>query len=351
MAKAKQLPSGNWRVVIAIGKDKDGKRIYKSFTGSDRRRVERIAADYADEHRRLYGKDSFGTAMDAYIDSVKAVLSPSTIRGYNAIANALKSEYRAFCELPVYDISQDVLQGLINQMTRSVSSKTIRNRLALISTVIKTNGYVPPYVKLPEKVKPSLRIPDVNDVRTLLKAAEGTDLEVPLLLAAFAPMRRGEICALRLSDIEGNVIHVQRAVVMDENCKIVEKAPKTYDSDRYIVMPDYIIQKIKEKGYITKFEKPNALTSAFERLAKKCGLEGVRMHDLRHFATSYFHAIGVPEAYLLERGGWSASGNVMRSVYRHTMASEQDRISQGILTSIESILGRDNSDTIKAKHE
>lgn len=51
MANAKKLPSGSWRVRAYIGKDENGKPIYKSFTGTDKRKVEKEAAAYADEHR------------------------------------------------------------------------------------------------------------------------------------------------------------------------------------------------------------------------------------------------------------------------------------------------------------
>lgn len=38
MAKAKKLPSGSWRVNQYVGKDADGKRVYKSFTADSKKR-------------------------------------------------------------------------------------------------------------------------------------------------------------------------------------------------------------------------------------------------------------------------------------------------------------------------
>lgn len=333
MAKAKKLPSGKWSIQVYVGCDAQGKRKYKRFTDDDKKRCERMAAQYLDEHREVVNSGSFSSAMEQYIESRKAVLSPSTIRGYKNIQKQLTSQYSAFCAMPVQEITQPTLQTLINEMTLFVSPKTIRNRNGLISAVIKSKGYMPPCVTLPEKVRPDLHIPDVNDVKILLKAAEGTEMEVPILLAAFAPMRRGEIVALHMEDIDGNVIHVKRAIVEDSDGNLVEKSPKTYNSDRYIPMPQDIIDKIMAKGYIVDIQKPRILTLRFERLAKKCGLEGVRFHDLRHFGASYLHAIGVPEEYILARGGWNTDG-VMKNVYRHTLASENDRIGQEIISSI-----------------
>ncbi len=40
MAKAKQLPSGAWRVLVYDGKDANGKRIYTSFTApTEKKRI------------------------------------------------------------------------------------------------------------------------------------------------------------------------------------------------------------------------------------------------------------------------------------------------------------------------
>lgn len=41
-------------------------------------------------------------------------------------------------------------------------------------------------------------------------------MELPVLLAAFGPMRRGEICAFESSDISGNVVHVNKNMVKEE---------------------------------------------------------------------------------------------------------------------------------------
>ena len=76
MATAKRLSSGSWSVNIYIGKDKDGKRKYKRFTGTDKRKVEREAAAYADEHRGEVSTDTFGYAARQYIESRANVLSP-----------------------------------------------------------------------------------------------------------------------------------------------------------------------------------------------------------------------------------------------------------------------------------
>ena len=41
-------------------------------------------------------------------------------------------------------------------------------------------------------------------------------------------------------------------------------------------------------------------------------------HALRHYSASYLHAQGIPDAYIMARGGW-ATPAVMQKVYRHAL--------------------------------
>ena len=67
-------------------------------------------------------------------------------------------------------------------------------------------------------------------------------------LAAYGTLRRSEICALDASDVSGNVIHVHAAMVLDENNNWITKVPKTKSSDRYIDLPDFLIDLLPSEG-------------------------------------------------------------------------------------------------------
>ena len=82
MAKAKKLPSGNWRVNQYIKTDKNGKRIYKSFTASSKKEAEYLASEYLLSNKKDFKNIKLSDAISQYIDSKSNVLSPSTIRGY-----------------------------------------------------------------------------------------------------------------------------------------------------------------------------------------------------------------------------------------------------------------------------
>ena len=88
--KANKLPSGNYRVQVQVGHDKNGKRIMKSFTAPREWEALKMADDYLHSHSLSSYSDKMTVydAMNFYIESRSNILSPSTIRGYNIILSS-----------------------------------------------------------------------------------------------------------------------------------------------------------------------------------------------------------------------------------------------------------------------
>lgn len=335
MAKAKKLPSGSWRCLVYDYTDEFGKRHYKSFTSNNpspagKREAELLAAEYAAEKetKKISGKNiEFKDALSEYILKKEPVLSPSTIRGYKNIENGLLKNYANFCSLKVCDIEPDHIQELINELSTKRTPKTVRNYHGLISSVLSSNGSnLKLNTTMPKKVRPDLYIPSDADIKKLVQAVKDTELEIPVLLGAFCTMRRGEICGLSIDDIDGNIIHVHHSLVQGADKELHLKTPKTESSDRYIEAPSFVIEKIQKQGYVTKL-KPHSITIMFQRVLNNNNIPHFRFHDLRHYSASVQHALGIPDAYIMQRGGWS-SDTVLKSVYRHAMNDRQKEMNQ-----------------------
>ena len=342
-----KLPSGATRVKVSTGvKNEDGKYIYETFTDMDRKKAVRMAAEFMDEHRDTSARDSFKQAMDTYITSSSRRLSPATVREYRSRERTLLTRFPAFCELPVSQITKRRYQEVVNTLAGDLSPKSVDNFCGFISAVIKSQDYRAPIIKLPEAVESNIYVPEVLEVETMVKLAEGTDFEIPILLAAYGTMRCGEICALTLDEIAGNVIHVKYDMVSDTKNRWHIKPPKKKQSDRYIMMPDWIMEKItrgyqKRTGCEIIYPKgvapdrfvtpwlPARLSTAFVRWIGRYG-EHVTMHGLRHFAATDMSDAGIPEAYILARGGWKTD-HVMKSSYRTTLKKTQDEVNQSLI--------------------
>lgn len=326
MAKAKKLPSGSWRAQVYDYTDAQGKRHYRSFTAATRKEAEFQAADYALKKKdNSVSRKTFGQALDDYIEKRSAVLSPRTIMDYQRIR---KHDLQTLMDIPVSDITQEIVQSAINEDAKIHSPKTVRNNHGLISAVLRAER--PDFAlntALPTKVRPALYIPSDEDVKRLMREVEGTDMELPVLLAAFGPMRRGEICALDSRDISGNIVHVCRNMVITPEGTWIVKTPKSYAGDRYIDFPDFVAERWKGiSGRITMLT-PDIITTRFPRILKRAGIPHFRFHDLRHYSASIQHALGIPDAYIMQRGGWGNDG-VLKAVYRHAMDSRQADMNQ-----------------------
>lgn len=331
MAKAKKLPSGSWRCQVYDYTDDKGKRHYKSFTCDDpspagRRKAECMAAQYAqDKETRSRSEKTFGQALTDYIAMREPVVSPRTILNYKRLQD---KDLKVLCDIKIADITQEQIQEFVNQDAKSHSPKTVRDNHGLVAAVIKQER--PEFALntvLPKPVRTQLYIPSDEDVKKLIKLAANTDLELPILLAAFGPMRRGEICALDAENISGNVVHVCKNMVLSPDHTWVIKAPKSYAGDRFIDYPDFVAEKWKHlSGRITKLS-PDNITTRFSRLLKSSGIPHFRFHDLRHYSASIQHALGIPDAYIMSRGGWGNDG-VLKNVYRHAMTGKAQEMNK-----------------------
>lgn len=346
--RARKLPSGKYNARAYLGRDEAGKAIHKSFTADTASAAIALASAYENRYKNKVFRNSLSAGMDAFIRSKVSVLSPSTIAEYASRSRTLKKQFKTVCNKSMIAITSDDLNDVVrafmephdpfkenNHAPVIASPKTVQNYFRFLSAVFKFHGLTLPPVDLPKKIRPEIYVPTKEEMDRLLAEVRGTDMYVPVLLAAFAPLRRGEIAALKYpEDFDGNIIHVHAATVTDRNGRIQTKAPKTFSSDRKILLNDEIIDAIKEQGYVTKLTA-DQMTDKFIRALRRAGLPHFRFHDLRHFCISYLHSIGVPDAYIMQRSGHSTDATLKR-VYRHTIADQSEIMQNKALEGFQS---------------
>lgn len=316
MAKIVKLPSGNYGTRVY---DKKLKK-QKHLTAPTKQELKRMVAEYLYTKERPDSDITIKEAVENYITTRTNVSSPSTIRGYRQIQ---RNYYESIEVFSVGTITSEDIQREINKWSADLAPKTVRNIYGLLISSIQA---VYPdkriNVTLPQKKVIEYALPSENEVSTLIANAPH-DLKVCIMLASIGTFRRGEIAAIEYSDIKGNTIHVHRDMVQDEHKEwVIKDVPKTSSSDRYVEFPQKVIDEIGTgEGKIVRY-KPNEITSAFIRLKNKLGIN-CRFHDLRHYAASIMHAIGVPDQYIMARGGWGSDA-ILKAVYRNTL-KEKDK--------------------------
>lgn len=273
--KIEKLPSGSYR----IRKMYRG-RTYQVVTDYKPTQKEAIQlmSEELDKVRGGSADKTFRKCAEDYINMKSNVLSPSTIKGYKS----LMSQYSdRFMDMNLLRIENADIQREINSLSVGRSPKTVRNFHGFISSVL---GVFRPdmkiYTTLPKKVKNEPYIPSDEDVRRILEASKGTEYEIPLILACYG-LRRSEICALNPDDIERDVLHVNKAIVLDENNEWIIKSTKTTESTRDIVIPEEIIARIREQGYVYNGH-PNSILRFLDKTQKELDIPCFSLHKLRH---------------------------------------------------------------------
>jgi len=335
MATARKLPSGSWRVYAYDYTDVNGKRHYQSFTASTKKAAEIKATQYISMHDHGKTDMTFGECVNLFITQRTPVISASTIKEYIGYSNRYM---KSLSQIKISKITQNDIQQEVNELALTLSPKTVRNVHGFISAVL--SAYRPElalHTVLPKKVPPKLYVPSEAEIQRLMDTVSGTVMELPILLAAFGPMRRGEICALRAENIDGSVVHVCENMILDKDNRWIVKSPKSYAGDRYIDYPDFVSEKWKgiRKGRVTELN-PTMITKRFEHCLQHAGLPHFRFHDLRHYSASIQHALGVPDAYIMQRGGWKNDG-VLKNVYRHTMEEKTKEMNKKVNSYFENM--------------
>lgn len=329
MAKAKKLPSGNWRCRATIT-DSDGNKVTMSFTAETAKKAEALAkmwqAGMIEKKReRETGGVTLGEAIDRYIETCRcAKMSPATLRGYISVRrNAFKLiENKPIRKLTVLDI-----QDQLNARSKTCSPKTIRNDLGLLTASLKQYSIKIDVdsLTIPKKEMKEMEIPSDAQVCEMLNAAyDDDDLYLAVLLSSMMGLRRSEICALKWSDIthtsKGSFISITKALVPDENGKLVVKGPKSDAGYRTLNAPKAIADQLKMRRQISESvvsASPDILTKRFNAMCRKLGFD-FHFHTLRHYHASVMLREGVPQKNIVKDMG-HATFEMVRRVYGHIM--------------------------------
>lgn len=203
---------------------------------------------------------------------------------------------------------------------------------------------------------------DAAELQRLFEVIKGTKLELPVLVAAFYGLRRGEVCGLKWDaiDFERGTLTVKRTVTsiqLDGKTQMIEQeSAKTKSSMRTLPLvgsfKEYF-QKVKEAQALNKkvcgncynYEydgfvfvdemgdllKPDYLTTQFPAFIQRHGMKKMRFHDLRHSCASLLLANGVPLKQIqdwLGHSDFSTTANIYAHLdYSSKISSAQAMVS------------------------
>jgi integrase len=352
-----------WRIAIDLGTDATGKRRRISHTvHGSRKQAE------AERNRLLHelgcgeyvapSQLTVGEYLTQWLAHAKASVAPQTYRRYKQIVeNDLTPDLG---RIRLADLTPLDIQGFLARSSgrkcknrdRDLSARTVLHYHRLLRRALHQAvrwQLIPrnpcDLVDSPRVTPVEMRALDEDGLVALLGAVRGTRLSLPALLAAVTGMRRGELLALRWSDVD----------LETGECRVVRslqetpdgpsfKAPKTNKGRRVVLLPRLALAALKAHRAIQNEGKlllgpgyqdqdlilaradgspwpPSQFSSEFARLVKRKGF-AVRFHDLRHTHASQLLRQGVPVKVVSERLGHSTT-SVTMDVYAHSLPGMQ----------------------------
>lgn len=253
---------------------------------------------------------------------------PSTQSGTKSYLKRLKA---AFGRMDMRAIDAGDIQRYVASCVKDgLDPKTIRNHwgtVNLIWNAALAQKYVDallPKPKLPRRPRKRARYFTLNDVSRII-AASTDERRVFYWLAAETGLRGGELAGLKLTDIDGERLTVNRSVW---HCK--EQTPKTNNALRSLALSQQLIallweqiarQRRQDREFLFSSATGTPLDMNVYRRRKltpmlvSLGISQAGFHAFRHFNVAILDALRVPLKTIQERIGHAVTGSFTLDVY------------------------------------
>lgn len=250
----------------------------------------------------LAGKTSIVDVLERYRVSVTPKKAPSAKSREESKIKILKAMFKHQTLLSLSPT--DVHNFIERRQAEGMKPATINRDLVILHQAIATyvsRGRIPmphesPVLTVRRELKGtmSLRVMDDRDRRLhpgeqemLLRALESNPVmqEVVIILLETA-MRREELCNARREHIKGKVLEVpwHKTKVRTGKSRFVPLSPLALAAIQRL--------PLRFDGSLVGL-RPDSMTQAFARACRRAGIEDLRLHDLRHEATSRMVERGV----------------------------------------------------------
>jgi len=356
MGTYRKRDDGRWEVrvcVPTISGTKKRKSFYADSEKTAKILMYKIETDVAEGKYVPTDKSLLAHYIDIWFNVHKKTLEDTTKASYEMYIE--KHIKPVLGNITLQKITPLQIQDMYNSMIKKgLSANTVKHAHAVLNQVIKSavsnnilltnpmNG-----VKLPKLTKFKPTMCTQNDYKSVVNIVKDHSIYTALILAARAGLRRGEIAGLRWSDIDFNnkTINVEQVLIVLKGEIKFKPYPKTEQSKRKFTVDDITMEILKKQKEICdqntkkykakylgydlvvcrengKYIRPDGLSEAFRKIADKCGLGNLRLHDLRHFNATIMAMLGIDVKTAATRFG--DRPDTMLQIYTHTL-EEMDK--------------------------
>lgn len=370
MSNLSEVRPGVWRVRVFAGRRPNGSQVFKSATF--KARGKREAAKLAPEHEaRLRAeiaaeKANRGTVaelVDQWLTHQRSLgRAESTLYRVDSILRQIKSDLGKVRLERLTPRMVDEWYGKLRseniarpgQPERHRTGSTVHHYHRVLASILRQGERweVVPKVATRNATAPkrARREPQAPDTQVLLHVLAdcSEDLRLAAALAARTGMRRGELMAVRWSDIDWDrgTLRVHRALSQVPKKAVTEKATKT-DQERTITLDVITIDALSRHRMALRRRarslgvelslsadgpvfadigmdatgrvprKPDWFSNAWRAHCEKHGVK-IKLHALRHWHATYLLGQGVPLPTVANRLGHTQTSTTL-NIYAHVL--------------------------------
>jgi integrase len=199
-----------------------------------------------------------------------------------------------------------------------VGAGTVRRELSLLGRVFIVardewfmgNENPVAKVKLPKVPKGRNRRLEDGELKRLLSCIKSKRVKDVILLAVETAMRRSEIAYIKPADV-----NLEEGFIFLKDTKNGESRKVPLSPDAKVILSRCLL-RANMMDYTTLFGLNHvSITHSFEAACKKAGITDLKLHDLRHEATSRFIELGLNTEEVMEITGHKS--HTMMSRYTH----------------------------------
>jgi integrase len=360
-----ELGDGHWRLRVFVGREAGKVRqVSRNFRGSRRQAQSALAKLVADVERQQVATGkvcTLGELVDLWLEDIAPHRSPYTMREYRRIT--ARTIRPALGAVRIDKISGRYLDNFYRKLHQDgLSSSSVHQHHSVVHAALGRAvkwGLLPQNpadrATPPRAARSTASAPAVADVQKLVAEAEKTDtvLAIAVALAAITGARRGELCALRWSDVDWQrrTLTISRSLSVVN--KVVAEGPTKTHQRRDIAVDDALgafltrrraeqvsyaetvgVELVGDPFVLSRSADgsepclPDGLTHQYQRLANRWGVS-THFHELRHFAATTAIAGGADVRTVAGRLG-HADPSVTLRVYAHALEA-RDRELAGML--------------------
>ena len=353
--------------IVLSYKDADGKRKTKwEATGLSVKRNKKKAEALLLERRRNFMVPTapaeirldddilFSDFMLKWLEVTKSTIQITTYASYQGMVERVIVPYFRKRGIKLVDLKATDLQDFYTKQLERVKANSVIHYHANIHKALK---YAVKIDLIPTNPADKVERPKKNEfkgsyysadeIHALTEIAEGTKLEIPVLLASFYGLRRSEVLGLKWSSIDferksitinhkvteqlvnGKYVPVVSDVMKNKtSCRTLPLIPAVEEELLKQKEKQQLYRKLFKKSYSTeyldfvctdqegKLIRPNFVTEHFDWLLTKYGLKHIRFHDLRHSCASLMVMNGVSMKQVQEWLGHSTFSTTA-DIYAH----------------------------------